>query len=224
MAAVGFLVVATVAGTAAESALTRKPTAADRAAAAARAVADRWRDWPAGRIFPARLGYSSDLLTREKADRIGIARSADCSSAVSPGLSRVVVAAGCVAGLRASYEDRLRGIVYTIGLLAFSDARHATVFLARMRSAGPPLPLRALSFARTASGRFDDAARQAATARTAGPFVVLTTAGYADGRAAGRHSQRRSSIFAPASELAAEILGPIARPVTVDCADRFWAC
>lgn len=224
LAAVCLLIVAAAAGLAALRAETRGPTAADRAAAAARAVASRWRDWPAGRIFPPHLGYSTDLLTRETADRIGIGRTDDCRSAIAPALSRAAAASGCVAGLRASYDDRLRGIVYTVGVLAFPDARHAAVFLTRLRSAGSPMPLRALAFAHTASGRFDDAARQVTKARRMGPYVVLATAGYADGRAVRRDGERRSSIFAPAAQLAAEILGPLARPVTVHCTERIWAC
>src|SRR5215472_2049067 len=224
LAAVCFLVVAAAAGLVALHDATRGPTATERAAAAARAVASRWRDWPAGRIFPPRLRYSTDLLTRETADRMGIGRSDDCRSALVPDLGRVAESAGCVAGLRASYADQLRGIVYTVGLLAFPDARHAAVFLTRWHSASSPMPLRALAFARTASGRFDDAARQVTKARRAGPYIVLATAGYADGRAAGRDGERRSSIFAPAAQLAAEILGPLARQATADCTDRSSAC
>lgn len=219
-----FLVVATAAGSVALHAAMRSPTATERAAAAALAVASRWRNWPAGRIFPPHLGYSTDLLTRETAVRIGIGRSDDCRSAIAPDLGRVAEATGCVAGLRASYEDRLLGTVYTVGLLAFPDARHAGAFLSRLRSAGSRMPLRALAFARTASGRFNDAALQVTKTRRMGPYVVLAAAGYADGRSARRDGERRPSIFAPAAQLAAEILAPLARPVTVHCTGRSWAC
>ncbi|HEU5421818.1 MAG TPA: hypothetical protein VFV41_29345, partial [Streptosporangiaceae bacterium] len=59
MLAIVSLAVAAVAGSAVHSDLSRKPTAAQKSAAAAAAVARRWRTWPAGRIFPSTLGYST---------------------------------------------------------------------------------------------------------------------------------------------------------------------
>src|SRR5262245_26086941 len=69
LAAAAFLGILVVASLAARADLTRGPTAAQRSAAAAAAVAARWRTWSAGRIFPAALGYDTDLLTTEDADR-----------------------------------------------------------------------------------------------------------------------------------------------------------
>jgi hypothetical protein len=225
LAAAVCLAVAVVAGVAARADLTRKPSIAQRAAAAAQAVADRWRDWPAGRIFPVTLSYSTSLLTTETASRVGVAPQVSCSSAVVPHLAGLAAGEHCRAGLRATYLDELDGVVYTIGVLAFPNSRDAGAFAARLaaRQAGP-ISLLPLALPDTASSQFSPAAGQAATASHDGPFVVLTVAGYADGEPAGAGQQARSSIFAPATQLAGEVIGPLNRPVTVNCASRAWSC
>jgi hypothetical protein len=225
LAAAVCLLVAVAAGAAARADLLRKPTAAQRAAAAARAVALRWRDWPVGRIFPATLSYSTSLLTTETASRVGVAPQASCSSAVGPGMVRLAASDHCQAGLRASYLDQLEGVVYTIGVLAFPNTRDARAFSAQLppRRAGQ-ISLRPLALPETASSQFGPAALQAVTASHDGPFVVLTVAGYADGQPVGAGQQARPAIFAPAAQLAGEVIGPLTRPVTVNCATRAWAC
>jgi hypothetical protein len=223
LAAAGLLAAAASAGIGARAVLTRTPTAAQRSAAAAAAVAQRWRAWPAGRIFPATLGYTTDLLSTETATRLGISRQAGCASAIAPGLTRLARHDHCLAGLRASYLDQLQGIVYTVGVLAFPDARLATAFAGRLPGAATAT-LRPLALPGTASARFGAAARQAGTARHAGPFVVLTTSGYADGEPAGAGQQRRPGIFAPAGQLSAEIIRPLTQPVTVHCGSPEWSC
>jgi hypothetical protein len=54
LAALCFLAIAIVAGTAARGELTSKPTRAELSAAAALAVAGRWRPWTPGSIPPFR--------------------------------------------------------------------------------------------------------------------------------------------------------------------------
>jgi hypothetical protein len=225
LAAAACLVIAVAAGARARADLIRKPDSAQRAAAAAQAVAERWRDWPAGRIFPATLSYSTSLLTTETASRIGVAPQASCSSAIEPGLARLAASDHCRAGLRATYLDQLEGEVYTIGVLAFPNARDARAFAAQLpaRLAGP-ISLRPLALPNTASSQFVPSARQAATAGHDGPFVVLTVAGYADGQPVGAGQEARPSVFAPGAQLASEVMGPLTRPVTVNCASRAWSC
>ena len=74
------------------------------------------------------------------------------------------------------------------------------------------------------SARFTGAARQAATTHWDGPYVVLTVAGYADGRLARVTGQYDAPVFDAASQLATEIMTPLARPAVVNCASRQWAC
>ena len=225
LAAAVCLVVAVAAGLAARADLVRKPTAAQRGAAAAQAVADRWRNWPAGRIFPATLSYSTSLLTTETASRVGIAPQASCDNAIDPALARLAARSRCRAAVRATYLDQLQGMVYTIGVLAFPSPRDAAEFAAGLPAGSvKAIPLRALALPDTASSQFSTVAQQVATAGHHGSFVVLTVAGYADGQPAGAGQEARRSAFAPAAELASEVIGPLTRPVTVNCASREWSC
>ncbi len=225
LAAVCCLAVAIYAGTAAHAELARKPTPAGLSAAAAAAVAGRWRSWPTGRIFPAVLGYTTQLLTQEAARRVGIAPRTACPDGLDAALRGLAGRDGCQAVLRATYVDQLQGVVYTIGVVAFASLRGAAGFergLPRGRSGLPGL--RALAFPGTASAAFDDAARQASTAQRQGPYVLLTTAGYADGRPARATLQSRGPVFAPAAQLAAGIIAPLAAPAQVDCRSPQWSC
>src|SRR5260370_36798194 len=198
LAAVCCLAVAIGAGTAAHAELARKPTPAGLSVAAAAAGAGRWRSWPTGRIFPAVLGYTTQLLTQEAARRVGIAPRTACPDGLDAALRGLAGRDGCQAVLRATYVDQLQGVVYTIGVVAFASLRGAAGFergLPRGRSGLPGL--RALAVPGTASPAFDDAPPQPPTAQRQGPYVLLTTAGYADARPARATLHSRRSIFAP---------------------------
>jgi hypothetical protein len=224
-AIVGCLVVAGATGAAARADLTRKPTAAELSAAAAVALADRWRTWPSGKIFPAELGYSTNLLTQENALRVGIAPAAACAAGLDASLRGLAARNGCRAVLRATYIDQLQGVVYTLGVVAFASPRRAAAFAHGLpRAQSPVTGLTALAFAGTASAVFTDPARQAATSRQRGPYVVLTVAGYADGRPATATLQRRAPDFAPATQLAAEVIAPLTVPAVVKCQSRAFSC
>jgi hypothetical protein len=214
-----------VVGLAAHTDATRPPTAAQKVAAAALAEASRWRMIPAGQVFPARLTYSTSLLTTETAERVGISPATGCATALEPGAASKAAADRCQGGLRATYLDQLEGVLYTVGVLAFPNQKLAATFAASLPAHGArPLPLHALALPGTPSARFTDAARQAATARQRGPYVVLTVAGYADGEPAGAGQESRPSDFAPAAQLATQLIGPLNRPVTVNCHSPEWSC
>jgi hypothetical protein len=231
--------------------LTRPPTAAERSAAAAAAVAGRWRSWPAGRIFPAGLGYVTALQTTEAARREGISAGSGCRSAIVATAGRQALQDGCRAALRATYADQLQGIVYTIGVFAFAGPRGAAAFVRALAAdppggpAGPPdagrfhaigaasalaaerspwYGLRALAVPGTAAARFTDRARQVMTGQQQGPYVALVVAGYADGRPVAAPGQLRYVIFRPARQLAAEVLGRLSRTPAVSCARPEWLC
>jgi hypothetical protein len=225
LAAVCCLAAAIVAGTAARADLTRKPTPAELSEAASAALAGRWRSWPAGRIFPADLGYSTNLLTQETASRVGIAPATACPAGLDAVLRHLAASHGCRAALRATYIDQLQGVVYTVGVLAFASSRGAAAFVRGLPQGRPGVTgLRALAFAGTASAVFSDAARQASTSRQQGPYVVLTVAGYADGRPAAATGQQRGPDFTPAAQLAAEIIAPLTVPAVVSCRSRQFSC
>jgi hypothetical protein len=204
---------------------TRPPTAAERAAAASRAVADRWRAWPAGRIFPATLGYTTSLLSQETARRVGIAPGYLCAAALDAPLAAPARRDDCRAAIRATYVDQLQGVVYTTGVLAFPDPARARAFAGGLPSGRPPVAaLRALALPGTAGAMFDNAARQVAVARQEGPYVLLAVAGYADGRPASATEEYDGMAFGAGTQLAREILAPLDRPTVVDCASRQWSC
>ena len=144
---------------------------AERAAAAAAALAGRWQTWRAGRIFPATLGYESSLLTREDARRVGISAASGCAVALTGPLAAAARADGCHAALRATYLDQLGGVVYTTGVLAFPTTRRAAAFASAADHSALPWGLRAYGPAGTVAARFTDAARQA----SAYPATVTST-------------------------------------------------
>lgn len=225
LAAVVLLVAAAGAATRAHAELTRKPTAAELSAAAALGEASRWQRWPAGRIFPATLPYTTDLLNNETARRAGIAPGYTCAAAVDVSLAALTRRYGCRAALRASYLDQLDGVVYTVGVLAFPGPRGAAGFFSQYSAGQAPVRgLRALALPGTPAAAFADAARQAATASLDGPYVVLTVAGYADGRPAAATGERRPAAFAGATQLATEVGTPLTQPLTVRCGAQEWSC
>lgn len=223
--AVACLVAGAGAAAHAHAEMTRKPTAAELSAASAAGLDSRWQRWPAGRIFPARLGYTTDLLTQETAQRLGIAAGDACAPALDSAVAVLARRSGCRAALRASYLDQLGGVVYTLAVLAFPDSRAAARFLSRYPAGRYPVTgLRALGLPGTPAAAFTDAARQATSGSLAGPYVVLTVAGYADGRPAGTAREPRASVFSPATQLGAAIGAPLAQPVAVSCTAREWSC
>lgn len=226
IATVSCLAGAIVAGLAASAEATRKPTAAELNAAGIAGISQRWERETTGTVFSASIGYVTDLLSDETATRLGISPATGCAAVVDHTLVALVTRYRCQAGLRATYTDQLQGVVYTVGVLAFPDTPAASAFLTRMGSpAFPATGLRAFPLAGTAAARFNDAARQIATARRAGSYVVLVVGGYVDGRAASATGERRDSAFQAASQLAAWVAAPLGLPETVNCAaTEEWSC
>jgi len=226
VAAIAFAVVAVLAGNTAHAELTRQPRAGELTAAAALGLAQRWERVSAGAIFPARIGYSTSLLTQETATRLGIGPASSCAAAVDQTLAALAIGYGCHGAARASYVDGLGGVVYTVGVLAFPTPAASRSFYHRLPpSAFPATGLRAFGVPGTAAARFDDAARQASAAQRTGPYVVLVVAGYADGRAASATGERRPPAFAPASQLAGAVTAPLSAPEVVDCRVKTeWSC
>jgi hypothetical protein len=188
-------------------------------------VARRWELWPTGQIFPASLEYTGEQGGREKARRVGISARTECPAAVDAALREVTRRAGCRAILRATYLDALQGIVVTIGVAAFPDSTSAVVMTGALPRGGRPAPgLRALAFPGTVADRFTAAGRQAATARQAGPYVVMTTAGQVDGRPARALGRQRPTMFAFTGELADRIARTLTAHAYPDCEAKEWQC
>ncbi len=157
-------------------------------------VAARWRELPAGVIFPLSTAYpppevlqdggSLTLTTR----RLGIARQVTCQQATDPAAAAVL--GGCEAMLRATYVDGTGSFLVTVGVAAFPAASQASTAERRLSAsssstvqAGALAPgVRVVAFAGTLASGFTDARRQVSGSLSEGPYVVLYTVGYTDGR------------------------------------------
>jgi hypothetical protein len=153
-------------------------------------VGKRWRSWTAGQIFPQTIKYTlsgrafgggpSLPLT---AQLVGIAPEAYCKDATQKTAAGVLVQNGCQMVLRATYDDTTQTLAVTVGvavLPTMSAAQKSAVAL-RGRD-GPRSGIRAVSFRRTATARFGDRSQKLMWDHIAGPYLVLATVGYADGR------------------------------------------
>ncbi|MBF8193623.1 hypothetical protein ITP53_49705, partial [Nonomuraea sp. K274] len=217
-------VAAGVAGSAAGTELTRGPSTAELHAAAKREIAERWRTWPAGRIFPATLPYSAEQGGRERASRIGISPHTACDP-VDAKAVEALHSAGCRGVLRATYIDALRGVLVTIGVVALADELGAVRAKSAFAETGKPEPgLRPLAFSGTVADRFTPGVRQAGSVRQAGPYLVLTTAGQVDGRPANAAGEQRPSIYAFAAEISEHVLSDLSTPRMPDCTTGEWQC
>ncbi|MEV0350959.1 hypothetical protein AB0H88_34685 [Nonomuraea sp. NPDC050680] len=218
-------VAAGVSASAAGAELSRGPSAAELHSAARREVAERWRTWASGRVFPASLPYSAEQGGRERASRIGISPAITCADSVDAKAAKALRKAGCLGVLRATYIDALRGVLVTVGVVALPDEPQAVRAKSAFSVAGAPVPgLRPVAFRDTVSDRFTPAVRQAGSVRQAGPYLVLTTAGQVDGRPARAVGEQRPAIFAFAGEISERILADLSTPRMPDCASQEWRC
>jgi hypothetical protein len=160
----------------------RHPTKAEVAAAGQREFAVLWRRLAAGEIFPASVGYYSNMGFDTKAALVGMAPQAGCASAVAPAMARTLTAAGCVTVLRATYTDASRTTVATVGIAVMSTANGAVAVMhvLGVNDQGGLLPV---SFPGTIADLFTRAAAETSGVDMfTGPYVFLYVAGYTDGR------------------------------------------
>jgi hypothetical protein len=205
----------------------RGPSQAEIATAASAGIAQRWERLKLGKIFPAFVDYTSDQQTRETATQLGIGADASCDKkALEDTLVSVAQRLGCVAAMRASYDDELGGAVFTVGVVVFPDSGAAREFAAQVpRGEYPATGLQALALPGTAAAPFTAAARQASAIQVTGPYVVLAVAGYADGRPASQAAEPRPSVFGPVmSSIVTAVVKPLAAPESVHCGDPEWTC
>jgi hypothetical protein len=226
--AVGYLVVGALATGRVYWEFHRRPTGSELDRAATQEVGDRWRTWPADRIFPESVPYTSEQGGVEHAHRVGIAAGTGCASGIAPESAALLRRGGCRALLRATYVDQLQGIVLTVGVAAEADERAARVAKDALEPADPTEPgatLHALPFPRTVTARFGDAARQFAAAGQAGPYVVLTVAGQVDGRPAAAVRDKHVGAFLLVREIGGNIAAALALRAQPDCSQkRQWKC
>ena len=152
-------------------------------------MARRWRTMPAGQIFPPTITYqlpgtvlgASSQLPLE-AYRVGIARPTSCATASDPAAARVLSADRCAAMLRATYADGTDSMLVTVGVAVMPGASAARSAASVLSASRPPQPgIRTAPFRSTVARAFGDRQRQISSAVSSGPYVIMSTAGYADG-------------------------------------------
>jgi hypothetical protein len=150
-------------------------------------TAGRWRTWPAGRIFPPQVSYQLPNVEfgtvyglTLSARRVGIAPQTTCQAGTDQTLARVLDARGCKALLRATYTDATGTFVMTVGVAVMPGTAPQAASLPGGRGVRPTV--KPVPFPRTLAARFGDRQRQLAGAYSRGPYLVLYTAGYTDGR------------------------------------------
>jgi hypothetical protein len=187
--------------------LPRHFTAAQQRQIMAWEVISRWRELPAGQIFPASIGYqlpAAAVGQLEPLDlaalRIAIAPQTGCAAGVtSAAAAAVLLRSGCETVLRATYVDATRSYVMTVGVAVLPTHAAAVVAgeglarpeLAAAREAGGSAGsggwgrlsagVLVVSFRGTVA-RMYDYSRQIAGSLTTGPYVIMYAAGYSDGR------------------------------------------
>lgn len=210
-------------------------TTAQQARIQAWEVAKRWRTTPKSRIFPPVISYTLPSAAGSKghglklsASRLEIARQVSCVQAAggSKRFMSFLAADGCTALLRSAYADSTSSLVVTAGIAVLKDqpsAVAAAEWLTDGAAVGQggvarQLVLNPLRVSGTPAARYGYPQRQLSWAVAAGPYLVMTTVGYADGRPRVRVSgdpyayQEMTSL---ARRVAVQIAGPLGAPAPV---------
>jgi hypothetical protein len=171
--------------------LPRHFTVAQNRAIATWEVERRWRAVPAGTIFPASVPYhlSASLLNSTsglalKATLLGISPVTSCARAASGMALRVLRRHGCSDALRASYVDASGSLVATVAVAVLPSVTAAGTAVNQLSGSGAThsLLVRALAIPRTPAAGFGTGQRQLSYATAGESYVIMATAGFADGR------------------------------------------
>ncbi len=160
--------------------LTRKATKAEQAAALAAEIASRWQRLPAGKIFPATVTYFNAEGDHATAALAGIVPETSCRQALEPSAFQRMHALSCAAMLRATYLDAAGTQAATVGIAVMASPAAAQ----RVQSGLDPMKAGSGLYAVAVGGTlatFGNAQRGADGAEIAGPYLMLFTAGHADG-------------------------------------------
>jgi hypothetical protein len=179
---------------AADQVLPRRFTAAQKQAIVNWEEAARWRELPPGVIFGASVRYPPPAVLDDgtaltlAAARIGIAPQQTCQAATDPAIARVLDSHGCEALLRATYANSTGSYVVTVGVAVLPGTQQARAAQAQLSGRGTAGRrgaqggVRAARFPGTTAAAFTDGRRQLSASLSAGPYIVLYTVGYSDGR------------------------------------------
>jgi len=208
--------------------LPRRFTAAQQRAISTWEVERRWRAVPAGRIFPASVPYyiSASLLNSTSglalhARLLGISPATSCARAASGAAIQALRAHGCSDVLRATYVDASGSLVATVGVAVLPNAAAAATVVNQLSRSGAshPAPIHALAIARSPAADFGAAQRQVSYVTVAESYVIMATAGFADGRGRVRltaddylDSELTSLAYGLVGRAKSVLGGPPARP------------
>jgi hypothetical protein len=171
--------------------LPRHFTVAQQHAIATWEIERRWRAVPADAIFPASVPYylPASLLNSTHgmalhARLLGISPATSCARAASGLTLRALRANGCSDTLRATYADASDSLVATIAVAVLPGVTAAREAVNQLTGSGArhPSPIRTLAIARTPAANFGAAQRQLSYVTAAQSYVIMATAGFADGR------------------------------------------
>ena len=173
-------------------------TPAQQKRIAAWEVAKRWRTTPKSQIFPVVISYilpsapGSTGGLKLNARRLEIARQATCEQAAggSRQFMSVLGSDGCTALLRSTYTDASSSLALTAGIAVLKDRASAMAAAKFLTGGAAPgkggvsrqLVLSPLRVDGTPAALYGYPQRQLSWVLAAGPYLVMATVGYADGR------------------------------------------
>jgi hypothetical protein len=151
----------------------------------------RWRVLPAGKIFPEVVPYSVSAAALDapaslalQAQRLGISPQESCSAVVTTAAASVLDHGGCSTAFQATYVDASGSMVATVvvAVLPASSAASSVAHALRAAAYGAAGPAQTFPVPGTPAATFGDAERQLSHVDAAGPYVIMSTAGFTDGR------------------------------------------
>jgi hypothetical protein len=161
----------------------RPLTAAEKARYTAQAIAAQWHTRTPGQLFPGSVNYQVQQGDTTVGPRVGIAPQATCSAGADTSAAATLQRFGCQTVLRATYVDATGTYAVTVGVAVFPSKSAARSAQAALDTGDQKQPgVTAVPFQNTITSRFGSAQRLIDQAQLAGPYVVMTAAGYTDGR------------------------------------------
>jgi hypothetical protein len=189
----------------------RRFTAAQQRAIQSWEIGRRWRTLRETTIFPDSVPYQLPAQALDgggdgvalTARRLGIGPAAGCAQGTNPAAARILAAYGCATVLRATYVDSTGSMLVTVGVAVLPSNAAATAAGDRLADGEPQVAIGSVSPAPvpgTLAAGFSGSQRQLSWATHAGSYVIMATAGYADGRPQ-EHVAADSYLFAEMSDL-----------------------
>lgn len=209
-------------------AFSRVPDSAQVTAVANAESARQWRWLPAGKLFPATVGYASTAENVPlSAALVGIAPAVSCATGTDKATAKALTAAGCVTVLRATYTDASHTALDTVGIAVMKSSAAANNADSSLGS-GTSSGLLPVSFPATVSSAFTAQGRTLMDTQVTGRYVIFDAAGYADGRKAvaasnGEGSTGGTGVSDLASALSTSVMNELS-PSGNPCADREVRC